>query len=49
MDSIITYLTTYTQYLLNIIFQLLIFISKHITLKQLIFNGSNSPKYQNLK
>ena len=49
MDSIITYLTTYNQYLLNIIFKLLIFISKHIPLKQLTFDDSNSPQYQKFK
>ena len=49
MDSIITYLLAYNQYLINIIFQLLIFISKYIPLGQLSFDDSNSPEYQKLK
>ena len=49
MDSIITYLLIYNQYLINIIGELLLFISKHIPLKQTIFDDSNSPKYQKFK
>jgi transposase-like protein/ribosomal protein S27E len=49
MDSIITYLITYNQYLLNIIFQLVLFISKYIPLKQMAFDDSNSPEYQKFK
>ena len=49
MDSIITYLLTYNQYLINIIFQLLLFISKYIPLQQLSFDDSNSPEYQKFK
>ena len=49
MDSIITYLLAYNQYLIKIIYQLLLFISKHIPLKQMTFDESNSPEYQKLK
>jgi len=49
MDSIITYLFTYNQYLISIIFQLLIFIAKYIPLKQLAFDDSVSPEYQKFK
>ena len=49
MDSIITYLLTYNQYLINIIFQLLLFISKYIPLQQMSFDDSNSPEYQKFK
>ena len=49
MDSIITYLLIYNQYLINIIGELLLFISQHIPLKQMIFDDSNSPKYQKFK
>ena len=49
MDSIITYLVTYNQYLINIIFQLLLFISKYIPLQQMAFDDSNSPEYQKFK
>nr|WP_286173073.1 hypothetical protein [Caproiciproducens sp. MSJ-32] len=49
MDLIITYLITYNQYLLNIIFQLVLFISKYIPLKQMAFDDSNSPEYQKFK
>lgn len=49
MDSIITYLLTYNQYLIKIIYQLLLFISKHIPLKQMAFDDSNSPEYQKFK
>ena len=49
MDSIITYLLIYNQYLIKTIYQLLIFISKHIPLKQMSFDDSNSPEYQKFK
>ena len=46
MDSIITYLLLYIQYLLKINSQLLLFIAKYIPLKQWAFDDSHSPKYQ---
>ena len=49
MDSIITYLITYNQYLIKIIYQLLIFISTHIPLKQMSFVDSNIPVYQKFR
>ena len=49
MDSIITYLLSYNQYLIKIIYQLVFFISKHIPLNQLAFDDSNSPEYQKFK
>lgn len=49
MDSIITYLFLYNQYLIKIIYQLLLFISQHIPLKQMAFDDSNSPEYQKFK
>ena len=49
MDSIITYLLIYNQYLIAIIGELLLFISQHIPLKQMIFDDSNSPEYQKFK
>ncbi|NMM64448.1 transposase, partial [Clostridium sp. P21] len=49
MDSIITYLVLYNQYLLKIIYQLLLFICKHIPLKQWAFEDSHSPEYQKFK
>lgn len=49
MDSIITYLLAYNQYLIKIIYELLIFISKYIPLKQMMFDDSNSPEYQKFK
>ena len=49
MDLIITYLLMYNQYLIKTIYNLLLFISKHIPLKQILFDDSNSPKYQKLK
>jgi transposase-like protein/DNA-directed RNA polymerase subunit RPC12/RpoP len=49
MDSIITYLFLYNQYLLKVISQLLLFISKNIPLKQLAFEDSHSPEYQKFK
>lgn len=49
MDSIITYLLLYNQYLLKTISELLLFISKNIPLKQMAFDDSNSPEYQKFK
>lgn len=49
MNSIITYLLWYNQYLLKIIFYLLSFIIKFIPLKQLVFNDANSSNYQKFK
>ena len=49
MDSIITYLFLYNQYLLKVISQLLMFISKYIPLKQWAFDDSHSPEYQKFK
>lgn len=43
MDSLITYLLLYNQYLLKTISELLLFISKNIRLKQMAFDDSNSP------
>ncbi|MDD2504237.1 MAG: DDE-type integrase/transposase/recombinase [Clostridia bacterium] len=49
MNSIITYLLLYNQYLLKQISQLLLFIAKHIPLKQWAFDDSHSPEYQKFK
>ncbi len=49
MNSIITYLLWYIQYLERTIFQLLIFIAKFIPLKQFVFDDANSPNYQKFK
>lgn len=49
MNSIITYLLLYNQYLINIIYNLLSFICKYIPLSQMAFDDSNSPKYQKFK
>lgn len=49
MDSIITYLLTYNQYLVKIICELVLFISKHIPINQWAFDDSNSPEYQKYK
>ena len=49
MDSIITYLFLYNQYLLKIISQLILFIAKYIPLKQWAFEDSHSSKYQKFK
>lgn len=49
MDSIITYLFLYNQYLLKVISQLLLFIAKYIPLKQQAFEDSHSPEYQKFK
>jgi len=47
--NIIHYLCLYIQQLERTIFSLLIFISKHIPLRQYAFDDSNSPKYQKFK
>ena len=49
MDSIIPYLITYNKYLIKIIYQLLVFISTHIPLKQMVFGDSSSPVYQKFR
>lgn len=49
MDSIITYLLLYIQYLLKINSELLLFIAKYIPLKQWAFEDSHSPEYQKFK
>ena len=49
MDSIITYLLIYNQYLITIIGELLLFIVQYIPLKQMVFDDSNSPEYQKFK
>lgn len=49
MNSIITYLILYNQYLLKQISQLLLFIAKYIPLKQWAFDDSHSPEYQKFK
>jgi hypothetical protein len=49
ISPIITYLFLYNQYLIKTICELLLFISKHIPLKQQIFDDSNSPEYQKFK
>ncbi|MFW0893192.1 hypothetical protein [Clostridium perfringens] len=49
MDSIITYLLLYNQYLIKLVGELLLFIAKYIPLKQMLFDDSNSPKYQKFK
>lgn len=49
MDSIITHLILYIQYLHKIIYDLILFISKNIPLRQMSFDDSNSPKYQKFK
>lgn len=49
MNSIITYLLWYNQYLLRIISYLLNFIIKFIPLKQFVFDDTNSPNYQKFK
>jgi transposase-like protein/DNA-directed RNA polymerase subunit RPC12/RpoP len=48
MNSIITYLILYIQYLHKQIFKLSLFIAKYIPLKQRAFDDSISPKYQKL-
>ncbi len=49
MSSIITYLLLYIQYLHKQIFELTLFISKYIPLKQWAFDDSTSPDYQKMK
>lgn len=49
MNTIISYLIQYNQYLLQIISFLCNFICRYIPLKQEIFDDSRSPKYQKLK
>jgi transposase-like protein/ribosomal protein S27E len=49
LNSIITHLILYNQYLLKQISQLLLFIAKYIPLKQWAFNDSHSPEYQKFK
>ena len=49
MNSIITYLLWYNQYLLKQISILLLFIAKFIPLKQWAFDDSHSPEYQKFK
>ena len=49
MNSIITYLLLYNQYLIKIICELLEFICKFLPLKQWNFDDSNSPEYQKFK
>ena len=49
MNSIITYLVLYNQYLLQQIFELTLFISKYIPLGQWSHDDTHSPKYQKFK
>lgn len=49
MNLIITYLLIYNQYLIKTIYELLLFISKYMPLKQLLFDDSNNPEYQKFK
>ncbi len=49
MNPIITFLLAYNQFLISQINQLLLFIAKHIPLRQFAFDDSNSPSYQKLK
>jgi transposase-like protein/DNA-directed RNA polymerase subunit RPC12/RpoP len=49
VNSIITYLLWYIQYLEKTISELLIFIAKFIPLKQFVFDDANSPNYQKFK
>lgn len=49
MNSIINYLVLYNQYLIKQISILLLFIAKHIPLKQWAFDDSHSPEYQKFK
>ena len=49
MDSIITYLIAYNQYLITIISGLLLFIVQYISLKQMVFYDSNNHEYQKFK
>lgn len=49
MNSIITYLLLYNQYLIKQIAELTLFIAKYIPLKQWAFDDSQSPVYQKFK
>jgi len=49
MSPIISYLLLYNQYLIKYIYQLTLFIAKHIPIKQWAFDDSNSPAYQKFK
>ena len=49
MNSIITFLIAYNQFLISQICQLLLFIAKHIPLKQWAYDDSHSPEYQKFK
>lgn len=49
MNSIITVLLAYNQFLISQIYQLLLFIAKHIPLRQWAFDDSHSPEYQKFK
>ena len=49
MTQIITHLVVLNQHLISQINELLVFIAKHIPLKQYKFDDSNSPKYQKFK
>ncbi|SET00852.1 DDE domain-containing protein [Natronincola peptidivorans] len=49
MNSIITYLLVYIQYLHKEIFNLTLFIAKYIPLKQWAFNDAQSPECQKFK
>lgn len=49
MSQIITYLLIYNQYLINQIYELTLFIAKHIPIKQWAFEDYNSPVYQKFK
>ena len=49
MNSIITYLLLYNQYLLKQISELTLFIAKFIPLRQWAFDDSISPNYQKFK
>lgn len=49
MNSIITYLLLYIQYLHKEILRLTLFIAKYIPLKQWAFDDSQSPEYQKFK
>ncbi|HCW54603.1 MAG TPA: hypothetical protein DG753_12910 [Clostridium sp.] len=49
MESIITYLLLYNQYLTKLVGELLLFIAKYIPLNQMLFVDSNSQEYQKFK
>lgn len=46
MNLIISFLSLYIQFLIKQINQLLLFITKHIPIKQWAFEDSHSPEYQ---